>query len=518
MSENNKKQVKNTKNSDEKTVKKSTKKDEAVLEKQVNINGQPVMVSVPKQSGNNNDGMNINLTINLAGEEKKKRTTAAIKKKSSKKKPTVKKVTKEKNKKSHWLIWLLLLLLLLAAVIYFVRPYLKNINTHIHTYNETWVTDENNHWHKCTECDDIKDKTAHTYSGDCDTTCNVCEHERTVSTEHTFVDGKCPVCDFVKVTEGLEYEFVSDETESEPYYKVIGIGTATNVKHIKIPATYNNGTNGTHPVKSVDDYAFASESAIISVTFLDNVETIEYGALGMCENLSSVTLSSTIKTIGGSAFYSCESLSFITLSNGLLEIGSFAFSMTGLTSVNIPASVETIGDNPFMWCENLTTITLDSKNTNFEIINSCLVDIVNKQIIIDLDYSNIPTNSEKVTTIGTYVFASLTGATNLKIPNNITKLDEGAFAYCEKIISVEIPVGLTEIIAYSFSGCSSLTTVYYGGKQSQWTAIEIDSNNGELTDATIYYYSETQPTTTGNYWHYDDENGAPTIWTTTTGE
>lgn len=40
MSENDKKQVKNTKkttNSKEKTVKKSTKKDETVLEKQVNL-------------------------------------------------------------------------------------------------------------------------------------------------------------------------------------------------------------------------------------------------------------------------------------------------------------------------------------------------------------------------------------------------------------------------------------------------------------------------------------------------
>ena len=29
--------------------------------------------------------------------------------------------------------------------------------------------------------------------------------------------------------------------------------------------------------------------------------------------------------------------------------------------------------------------------------------------------------------------------------------------------------------------------------------------------ATVYYYSEEEPTVEGNYWHYD-ENGNPAIW------
>ena len=35
--------------------------------------------------------------------------------------------------------------------------------------------------------------------------------------------------------------------------------------------------------------------------------------------------------------------------------------------------------------------------------------------------------------------------------------------------------------------------------------------NNELTNATRYYYSDSQPTEEGNYWHYD-ENGEVTVW------
>jgi hypothetical protein len=41
---------------------------------------------------------------------------------------------------------------------------------------------------------------------------------------------------------------------------------------------------------------------------------------------------------------------------------------------------------------------------------------------------------------------------------------------------------------------------------SDWLKISIKNLNEPLINATCYYYSENEPTTTGNYWHYD-ENG-----------
>lgn len=57
---------------------------------------------------------------------------------------------------------------------------------HEHSYGD-WRKDGTNHWHECTDADcpnreeSIKDKTAHVYDNDADTTCNTCGYERTVT-------------------------------------------------------------------------------------------------------------------------------------------------------------------------------------------------------------------------------------------------------------------------------------------------------------------------------------------------
>jgi hypothetical protein len=55
-----------------------------------------------------------------------------------------------------------------------------------------------------------------------------------------------------------------------------------------------------------------------------------------------------------------------------------------------------------------------------------------------------------------------------------------------------------------------LTSVYYTGTAKEWNAITAGSGNTNLTSATRYYYSESEPTTEGNWWHYVDD--VPTVW------
>ena len=59
---------------------------------------------------------------------------------------------------------------------------------HEHRYGD-WSKDGTNHWHECTDAacpnqsESIKDKAAHVYTDDADTTCNVCGYVRTVTPE-----------------------------------------------------------------------------------------------------------------------------------------------------------------------------------------------------------------------------------------------------------------------------------------------------------------------------------------------
>ncbi|MDE7158825.1 MAG: leucine-rich repeat domain-containing protein, partial [Clostridiales bacterium] len=77
---------------------------------------------------------------------------------------------------------------------------------------------------------------------------------------------------------------------------------------------------------------------------------------------------------------------------------------------------------------------------------------------------------------------------------------------------------VTTIGEWAFGNCVSLTSVYYSGTAEDWATITIGSYNTNLTNATCYYYSETEPALNsagtaynGNYWYYD-ENGEIVVW------
>ena len=59
---------------------------------------------------------------------------------------------------------------------------------------------------------------------------------------------------------------------------------------------------------------------------------------------------------------------------------------------------------------------------------------------------------------------------------------------------IVIPKSITEIESGQFSDCSKLTTVEYGGSQSDWEEIYIGVNNDYLKNAKINYNSPLAPT------------------------
>ena len=114
-----------------------------------------------------------------------------------------------------------------------------------------------------------------------------------------------------------------------------------------------------------------------------------------------------------------------------------------------------------------------------------------------------------MTEISPWVFSS-TPLENIVIPDGVTKINEGAFHWT-KIKYVVIPKSVTYIDKEVFGSCAQLEAVYYFGTPEEWENIYIDSYlNVYLTNAPRYYYSETEPTEDGSWWHYVD--GVPTAW------
>lgn len=128
-------------------------------------------------------------------------------------------------------------------------------------------------------------------------------------------------------------------------------------------------------------------------------------------------------------------------------------------------------------------------------------------IKIPSTYNGLP-----VVAIGNSAFAYCTKITSVEIGEGITTIsDFFGFYGCSSLESIVIPASTTCIGLDAFSGCSSLTSVYYKGTEESWNNITIVPDYTELLNATRYYYSETEPTETGNYWHYN-KNGNIVIW------
>ena len=219
----------------------------------------------------------------------------------------------------------------------------------------------------------------------------------------------------------------------------------------------------------------------------DGEEKILVGYTGTETDL---ILPSYVTKIYQYAFRKCSRLTSVVIPDNVTSIGEAAFEdCSRLTNVVIGKSVTSIGYDAFYLCSRLTGIEVSAENTTYQSIDGNL-------------YTKDGTPSIH--------YAIGKAETSFTIPDCVTSIGWHAFEYCRSLTNVVIGKSVTSIGYDAFLNCSSLTSVYYKGTAGKWAAISIDSWNDDLTNATRYDYSETEPTEEGNYWHYVD--GIPTAW------
>ncbi|MBR2969408.1 MAG: leucine-rich repeat domain-containing protein, partial [Clostridia bacterium] len=314
--------------------------------------------------------------------------------------------------------------------------------------------------------------------------------------------------------------------ENETGYTFVGIDTFSGTE-ITIPSTYNG-----KPVTAVKEYAFNGNTTITSVSVPQSVSYIGKYAFCDCSKLETIVLPDKLECdIGDKTFYNCYNLTSVTIPNGVTSIGDYAFYWcSGLTSVTIPDSVTSIGDQAFYNCYNLTSVTIPDSVTSigYEAFRFCrrLTSVVfgeNSKIesvgVAAFSYCDSLIYNVKggVNYLGSknnkYLVAiegTSKALSKIKIEEGCKVIAASCFSGFDATAEFVIPDSVTSIDNFAFDGCSSLTSVYYEGTASDWLGISIDFYNGDLTSATRYYYSETQPTSSGNWWHY--VNGVPTAW------
>ena len=229
---------------------------------------------------------------------------------------------------------------------------------------------------------------------------------------------------------------------------------------------------------------------------MTNTSVISYHTLikVTSNNYSTYTIHEDTKMIVDRAFYSCERM----------------------TNIVIPDRVTSIGEDAFYHCRSLTSVVIGDSVTS-----------IGEDAFYNTAYYNNAENWENdVLYIGKYLIEAKTSISGTyTIKKETTVIADYAFYDCGSLTSVVIGDSVTSIGSSAFDSCYNLTTVYYKGTASEWSAISIGSYNSDLTNETRYYYSENEPALNadgtaynGNYWHYDTDGVTPVVWVYTTEE
>ena len=300
-------------------------------------------------------------------------------------------------------------------------------------------------------------------------------------------------------------------TDWENHYVSIGDGSNTAIPTsttgpIIIPTTVFGPGMVTYVIKDIERNAFKS-SKISSIEIPKEIEAIGNNAFQSCSNLTSVTVDNTNPLAINATCFSNASKSTLFVPKGCYETYAEAANWSNFKSIVEPA--HTIGDS------FTASVTAGSGKTN---MTFKVIDDTNKYVsvgrgVVDDSYETaiddwtegeivIPSSvtgydgqtyqvkqiadgaffycykvtsfqlPDGIKSIGQDAFYDCEGLTSFTIPTALTAIGEAAFCNCYNLQSIIIPASVTSIGTRAFSHCNKLSSVYPNWREP----IAIDEN------------------------------------------
>lgn len=236
-------------------------------------------------------------------------------------------------------------------------------------------------------------------------------------------------------------------------------GLRHTVENIIIPKYYNDGVNGTHPVKSIAMQAFFWCSSLKSIRIPDTITYIGQFAFNHCNSLETITLPDNAD-FSPDAFNACPSLKEINISENNAHYKNIdgiiydkdmtrlhrSVPLSGVKKLVVPSTVKAISWHAFNGSDIEEVILPDGLTT---IEHRTFSGSAIKNI-------NIP---ETVTTIKSSAFSGCKNLTEIILPKNLITLGESAFSQCRALKTITLPEGITTLAESMFSLCTSLQTI-----------------------------------------------------------
>ena len=188
----------------------------------------------------------------------------------------------------------------------------------------------------------------------------------------------------------------------------------------------------------------------------------------------------------------------------VVEVISGFSNCKGITAVKIPRTVKEITTR-FGGCDNLTSIVVDSDNQFYDSRDNCncIIATSSNEILAACKTSTIPLS---VTSIGDYSFSGISALTSIDIPVSVTSIKSKAFQGCSALQSVELPENVQWVGGYVFQDCSALKTIVMH-QHSGTLSTGLFENCNSLTD--IYIYAKEPLTLVDNVYFNNQTHVGP---------
>ena len=231
---------------------------------------------------------------------------------------------------------------------------------------------------------------------------------------------------------------------------------------------YNN-----YPIKGMQGIeTLYIEDGIINIK-QGAFRNIDYGSTTENYNdIEIVRFPNSLRNIGNESFKCCFlDKEAITIQDGV-SIGQEAFSNSYIKLLTIGNNC-TISYNSFSSCNNLDTIIIGN-NLNFNGSNCfsrcCSLENVSFgeevsnfnyagnlfEYCINLKNVRLPNN---ITQIDDSMFYQCSSLTHIEIPKNVSYIGGSAFQYCVSLTSISLPENLEKISSFAFCECFSLKSI-----------------------------------------------------------
>jgi len=167
----------------------------------------------------------------------------------------------------------------------------------------------------------------------------------------------------------------------------------------------------------------------------------------------------------------------------ITAIGSNAFRGSVARTIEIPSNITSIGNSAFQACTALTTLTIYGSSTS-----------IGQYAFYQCTALTTVTFYGTISSIGMYAFRLCSALTDVNFYCNIQTIGQYSFYQCSAIKYIRLPSSVTTIGTYAFYLANAITTVYYEGSQTNWNALLIQAQNGNITTCTkSYNFTIPQP-------------------------